>query len=101
MTRLNDDIRKKIEEITSMSVPKVISPDRMPIGVYIQEAKNLYHWSVPDKEVLAATGLPMELLEDIPLRVEALAETQAAWEAEKKTKNTHMKRWKISRKAAL
>ncbi|MCP4215168.1 MAG: hypothetical protein GY765_10945 [bacterium] len=101
MNTLNEQVRRKIEQIASMPIPKVKSLDSIPIGVYMQEAKNLYHWSVPDKAVLAGTGLSMELLDDIPLRVEALSETQAAWEAEKKTKNAHMERWKNSRKAAL
>ncbi|MCP4214810.1 MAG: hypothetical protein GY765_09135 [bacterium] len=88
-----NDIKTKLAEVAAISNKYTAAPNHVPVGVYIQEAKSLYLWSVQDKEALQGAGLSGELLEDIPLRVEALSETQAALDAVK-TKNTTTEAWK-------
>ncbi|MCP4215828.1 MAG: hypothetical protein GY765_14340 [bacterium] len=87
-------MRRKLSEIEELAKSVKVRPRHIPMGVYIQEAKDLYHWSQADKEELADVGLSMELLEDIPLRVEALVEAQSAWQA-LRNQNAKREHWRI------
>ncbi|MCP4221642.1 MAG: hypothetical protein GY765_43860 [bacterium] len=41
-------------------------PGPVPVGIYIQEARSLLHWSLADKEQLTAMGMLPGLLEAFP-----------------------------------
>ncbi|MCP4213644.1 MAG: hypothetical protein GY765_03260 [bacterium] len=78
------DVERKLIEVAAIPEKDILFLNHMPTGVYIQEAKSLYHWSLTDKETLTGAGLSLNLLEDIPVRVEALLDAQAAWDEAKK-----------------
>lgn len=65
----------------------------MPIGLYAQEAENLFHWASQDKEPLLGAGLDGSLLEELPLRIGALREAEARWQVEYRTRKDASDRW--------
>ena len=54
----------------------------MPIGIYAQEAENLFHWAMQDSETLAGAGLGAAELNELSVRVGVLREAEGRWQAE-------------------
>lgn len=65
----------------------------MPIGLYAQEAENLFHWANQDRELLLGAGLDGNLLDELPMRVGALREAEARWQLEFRTRKEASERW--------
>ena len=78
-----DDYTTKIEVIKAIADDQVETPGSIPVGVYVQEAEDLYYWCQPDRDVLVAKGLSWELVEDLPSRCGALGVAQAKWKRER------------------
>lgn len=78
-----ENLDKKLEVIKAIKDSNIISPHHIPVSYYVQEAYNLYNWALVDKEALIAAGLPGELVDDLPIRLEALAEAEALWQTER------------------
>lgn len=72
---------------------KQIKTPKMPVGIYIQEGENLYHWCQEDKEKLTASGLDWKLVEELPERCEALSYAQSTWTSERHIKEEAEKEW--------
>ena len=79
---------KKIKEIDELYSDKMLKTTvGLPVAILNQEAENLYHWCLEDKDKLVSAGLDWNLVEDIPARVELLQEVEAKWFIIKRTKN--------------
>jgi len=79
-----------IEAIDSKQVQK---PD-MPVDVFMQEAENLYHWAIDDKDELAARGLNLSILNSIPRAAGACREAEARWYKERYAKREAEKEYR-------
>ena len=66
----------------------------IPVKVVIQEAENLYTICMEDKSELSHGGLDWKLVEDLPIRFEALRTSQSNWEAEYKSIQESQAEWK-------
>jgi len=86
-----EDYKKKLEVISAIKDSQIKKPHHIPVGIYIQEAENLYICALDDKEVLIAGGLAPELIEDLPTRCGALTAAESKWQEE----------WNITNKSAL
>jgi hypothetical protein len=67
-----EDYNMKIEVIKTITDDQIKLPNSIPIGIYIQEAEDLYRWCQDDKEELTAKGLDWTVVEDLPIRCGAL-----------------------------
>jgi hypothetical protein len=85
---------KKLEVIISIEDNKIETPHNIPVGIYIQEANDLYNYAREDKDALAAVGLPPELVEDLPIRIGALREASATWNVYRDTEKKNAREWK-------
>jgi hypothetical protein len=88
-----EDYEKKLKVISTIEASQIKTPHHIPVAVYIQEANTLYHWALADKEALTAAGLSWELVEDIPLRCEALIKAQASWQTQRNTGKKGSQEW--------
>lgn len=61
-------------------------PD-IPIGVYIQEAENLYHWCKDDREKLNRLGISDEFIESLIPLTKELRDAEAEFHVSKNSKN--------------
>jgi len=58
---------------------QVKSPHNIPMSIYIQEAEDLHHWALEDKEALTAAGLDAKYVDDLPNLCEAATVAEAQW----------------------
>jgi hypothetical protein len=63
------------------------------VGIYIQEAEDLYKWCPDDKDELMAKGLDWTVVEDLPIRYGALSEAESNWVKERNTREEAEKLW--------
>jgi hypothetical protein len=89
-----EDYKKKLEVISAIKDSQIKKPHHIPVGIYIQEAENLYMCALDDKEALMAAGLAPELIEDLPTRCGALKKAESEWQKEWKTTNKSALEWK-------
>lgn len=94
------DYEKKLDEIRAIPVDRIKRLKNIPVAVYIQEADNLYHWCRADKDALTARGLDWDLVMDLPLRIEALIKTEAAWNEERISGHETAQEWAGESRAA-
>jgi len=83
---------KKLDEIKAIPDRLVKSP-YYPVDVFIQEARNLHQWIQPDKPKLIAAGIPEKLIDDLPVRSNALLVAQGNWIGEYQTRNEAQAVW--------
>ena len=88
-----EDYNKKIEVIKTITDDQIKTPHNVPLGIYIQEAENLYVWCRYDKEELTAKRLDWTVVEDLPVRCGALRESEAQWQMEQKLRRGAEKIW--------
>ena len=75
-----EDYNMKIEVIKTITDDQIKVPQNVPLGIYIQEAENLYRWCQDDKEELTAKGLDWTVVEDLPVRCGALSQSESQWQ---------------------
>lgn len=77
MSDLSDytDLLPALQAIPQQDVLK----PAMPITLFIQEAMDLYHWSMDDKDLLLATGFDEQWLDALMVRAGALSEAEKRW----------------------
>jgi hypothetical protein len=56
----------------------IIEPN-MPVGVYMQEAYNVYFYAQDDRDILVRKGLDWEVVNELPRRIENLRQCEAIW----------------------
>jgi hypothetical protein len=71
-----EEYNTKLEVITAIPDDQIKTPNQIPVGIYIQEAEDLYKWCLPHKDELTVKGLDWTVVEDLPIRCGALSE---AW----------------------
>jgi len=65
----------------------------MPIGIYLQEAEDLYQWCIKDKEQLIAAGIPETHFEKVNIGAGALRHGQSVWAEDLKTRQEAEQQW--------
>ncbi len=85
---------------TAMKPADVLIPN-IPIDVFVQEAENLFHWCLDDKEALIRVGLDWNLVISLPVRAGACREAQSLWIKERNTSQQAEQDWKNQAPAAF
>ena len=88
-----EDYNMKLEVIIAIPDDQIKNPNQIPVGIYVQEAEDLYKWCIPDQEELTATGLDWTEVEDLPVRCGALSEAESNWSREWRTREEAEKLW--------
>lgn len=94
------DYNELLPEIQSIIPEKTVAPT-IPVDVYVQEAENLYHWSLDDQAALSAAGLAPVFITTLPVRAGACREAQSLWIREQKMVQKAEKEWKVKAPAAF
>lgn len=70
-----DDYNARIDAIRAIADDKAPEPT-MPVDVFLQEAENLYQWSLMDVVALAAIGITSGMINELTGRAGACREAQ-------------------------
>jgi hypothetical protein len=73
------------------------SKPNQPVASFLQEASNLYIWCLDDVIQLNSVGISTELINELPLRIEACKNAQSYWSKQLNTTKESQIQW---RKAA-
>jgi hypothetical protein len=57
---------------------EVFEPN-IPVGIFLQEAFNIYKFAQMDRETFVTHGLDWRIVEELPKRIEFIRDTEAAW----------------------
>lgn len=90
-----EDYNTKLEVITEIPDDQIKMPAAVPVGMYIQEAQDLYKWCQADKDELTPKGLDWTVVEDLPVRCNALTVAEANWGNEWRTQEEAEKLWLV------
>jgi hypothetical protein len=90
-----EDYNTKLEVIKAIPDDQIKTPHAMPVGVYIQEAGDLFIWCQDDKDALTAKNLDWTVVEDLPVRCCALFAAEAKWGNEWRTREEAEKLWML------
>ncbi len=71
----------KLEILNAIDPADVVTPDRMPVRVYVDETIDLHNHCKEDRALLEARNLPWEVAEDLENRAKVLYHAQLQWEA--------------------
>ena len=93
------DYNELLPLISAISPADVLTPN-IPISVFVQEAENLYHWTLDDQDALTRVGLDWNLVLSLPARATACSEAQALWMKERNTRRQSGQDWKDQAPAA-
>jgi hypothetical protein len=77
-----ENLDKILDIISAINDKRIKTPKHVPASACVMEAVTLYHWALKDKEALIAHGLAWELVEDLIVRQDALAEAEAIWNSQ-------------------
>ena len=62
------------------SIPSNVAfKPNIAVGIFLQEAFNIFTYAQEDKEVLCSKGLDLRLLEELPKRIDFAREMEARW----------------------
>ncbi|WP_163322652.1 hypothetical protein [Draconibacterium mangrovi] len=89
-----EDYNAKLAEIEAIPNEEVKDPG-MPVNVALQEAENLYHWSLDDAEELAVVGIDRTKIGDLPVRAGACREAQSIWNKDFRSQQEAQEEWAI------
>nr|WP_321353767.1 hypothetical protein [uncultured Draconibacterium sp.] len=89
-----EDYNAKLAEIEAIPNEEVKEPG-MPVDVALQEAENLYHWSLDDAEELAVVGIIRTQIEDLPVRAGACREAQSIWNKDFRSQQEAQEEWAV------
>lgn len=83
LAKLSDFATPSLEipvEKRALSIPhdSIIEPN-ISMGIFLQEAFNIYMYALADKEALCGKGLDEKLLEELPRRIDFAREMEARW----------------------
>jgi hypothetical protein len=78
MTAQSDALQAKLSTLQSIPKENVKRPT-IPMDAAIQEAQYLYKWCLADQAALTKAGLDWALVEDLPVRLDAVSEAQSIW----------------------
>jgi hypothetical protein len=83
----------KLEAIKAIKTGQIKQPKHIPVGLYAQEAENLYRWCQEDKDLLVARGLSWDIVSDLPARIGALMEAESLWNKQRRSRDESAKQW--------
>ena len=86
------DYAAKLEAAKNLVKEEVQVP-YIPVGIYLQEAEDLYHWSKEDQAQLLTTGLQKSVINDLPSLAGACREAQSIWMKDLQTKEEAEEKW--------
>lgn len=89
-----DDYNAKLAEIQAIANEDVTDPG-IPVAIALQEAENLYHWSLDDADKLSVVGIERSQIEDLPVRAGACREAQSIWNKDYRSQQEAQKEWTI------
>lgn len=87
-----DDYNARFNEIIAIPDEKATEPV-MPVDVFLQEAENLYQWSLMDVGPLSAIGIGPEVVNEIPVRAGACREAQSRWFKDRNSQLEAQRQW--------
>lgn len=88
------DYEELLEVISAIPDDKVQEPG-IPVDVFLQEAENLYKWSLIDVDELTAIGITAEKISKLPVRAGACREAQSNWFKDRYSQLEAQKEWSI------
>jgi hypothetical protein len=94
------DYNELLPVFAGMNPTDALTPN-IPIDVFVQEAENLYHWSLDDQDALTRVGLDRNLVLSLPTRAGACREAQSLWIKEHNTRQQAEQDWKDEAPAAF
>lgn len=94
------DYNELLPVISAINTADVLTPN-IPIDVFVQEAENLYHWSMSDQQALTKVGLDWNFVLSLPTRAGACREAQSLWNKERNTRQEAEQAWKDQAPAAF
>jgi hypothetical protein len=68
----------------------------IPVGILAQEARDLFNWCQPDKDLLIESGLDWRFAAELPERTDALVKLQSEWKSEYKKRTMYLAEWKAA-----
>jgi hypothetical protein len=86
-------IAKHLMEAIRSIPDRLVKTPNIPVDEFLQESEDLFRWLQPDKEKIIAAGVPVELIDEMPERAEALREAQAWWIKELDTRSEYQDIW--------
>ncbi len=89
-----DDYNAKLATIQAIPNEEVQEP-AIPVEVALQEAENLYHWSLNDAETLQVVGITQSMIDDLPVRAGAAREAQSIWNNDYRSQQEAQKEWAV------
>ncbi|MCP5048174.1 MAG: hypothetical protein GY940_13465 [bacterium] len=90
-----EELTLKLPVLEAIPDDQVRSPNSMPVETYVHEAEHLQKWCQEDKEALIAKGLTWETVDDMPIRIGALKETETTWFTERFTRQEAAAQWMV------
>ncbi len=87
-----DDFNSKLDVLKAIPNEEVQTPS-LPVDVFLQEAENLYQWSMVDQNELAVIGIAVKDLKDLQVRTGALREAQSVWYKELNSQAEAQREW--------
>jgi hypothetical protein len=94
------DYNELLPVFEAMKPAEVLTPN-IPINVFVQEAEDLYHWCLGDRDELTRVGLDWNLALSLPIRAGACREAQSLWNKERNTREEAEQAWKNEAPAAF
>lgn len=87
-----DDFAAKKTDAEALPEDQVLTP-YIPVGIYLQEAEDLFHWCQTDKDQFLAAGVAEQTINDIPVLAGGTREAQSIWMKNVKTKEEAEREW--------
>lgn len=94
------DYLEKLEKAKALDLNEIKTP-YMPMGIFLQEAEDLHHTALKDKEALMAAGLAEDVINDLNITAGATREAQSIWMQNLQTRKDAEQRWKDESPAAF
>lgn len=88
----NQDYQSKLELLKSIPDAATVEPG-FPVGSYLQESENLYHWALTDLEKFLTIGITKKMLDDLPVRAGACREAQSIWMKDYRSQQDAQLQW--------
>jgi len=97
------EIEPQTSESKTNEFPERVSSaaPSVPVGLFVQEAMDLYKWCRSDKDALVYAGLDWSVVEEIPGRAETLSAIHSEWTEFRNTPNKYRKEWRVALPEAL
>jgi hypothetical protein len=87
------DYHQMLDAIMAIDEKDVKKPN-MPVALFAQEGDDLHSWCQADRQVLETKGLDWNLVEELPVYLGALRETQSRWNTERNAQQEAVSVWR-------